>query len=190
MKYWTGYLTAGIIAAITWALQRLAENFGELVDMVYPYVTRTLQNVLAGWSSGVDFCLWQMAALVLGIGLIASIVLMIVMKWNPVRWLGWVLTAAAAIYFLNTLVFGLNYHAGPLADDIRLEMRQYGVEELTDAAIYYRNKANFLAQQVKRDANGDVAFDDFDTLAVRQKTASIIWFTSTPTLFSPAPPCR
>ena len=167
MKYWTGYLTAGIIGAITWALMRMAENFGELVDMVYPYVTRTLQGVLAQWSAGVDFCLWQMGALVLGIGLVASIVLMIAMKWNPIRWLGWVLTVAAAVYFLNTLVFGLNYYAGPLADDIRLEMRQYGVQELTDAAIYYRNKANFLAKQVKRDANGDVAFDDFETLAVK-----------------------
>ena len=167
MKYWTGYLTAGIIGAITWALMRMAENFGELVDMVYPYVTRTLQGVLAQWSAGVDFCLWQMGALVLGIGLVASIVLMIAMKWNPIRWLGWVLTVAAAVYFLNTLVFGLNYYAGPLADDIRLEMREYGVQELTDAAIYYRNKANFLAKQVKRDANGDVAFDDFETLAVK-----------------------
>ena len=167
MKYWTGYLTAGIIGAITWALMRMAENFGELVDMVYPYVTRTLQGVLAQWSAGVDFCLWQMGALVLGIGLVASIVLMIAMKWNPIRWLGWVLTVAAAVYFLNTLVFGLNYYAGPLADDIRLEMREYGVQELTDAAIYYRNKANFLAKQVKRDANGDVVFDDFETLAVK-----------------------
>ena len=79
MKYWTGYLTAGIIAAITWALQRLAENFEELVDMVYPYVTRTVLDVLAGWSSGVSFCLWQMGALVLGILVIASIVLMFVM---------------------------------------------------------------------------------------------------------------
>ena len=35
MKYWTGFLTAGIIGAITWALMRLAENFEELVDMVY-----------------------------------------------------------------------------------------------------------------------------------------------------------
>lgn len=167
MKYWTGYLTAGIIGAITWALMRMAEKFYELVDMVYPYVTRTLQDVLAQWSAGVDFCLWQMGALVLGIGLIASIVLMIAMKWNPFRWFGWVLAAAAAVYFLNTLVFGLNYYAGPLADDIRLEMRQYGVQELTDAAIYYRNKANFLAKQVKRDANGDVIFDDFETLAVK-----------------------
>ena len=165
MKYWTGFLTAGIIGAITWALMRLAENFGELVDMVYPYVTRTVLGVLGQWSSAVSFCLWQMGALVLGILLIASIVLMIAMKWNPVRWFGWVLTGAATIYFLNTLVFGLNYYAGPLADDIRLEVRQYGVQELTDAAVYYRNKANFLAQQVKRDENGDVRFDDFETLA-------------------------
>ena len=165
MKYWTGYLTAGIIGAITWALMQLAQQFEELVDMVYPYVTRTVLGVLAQWSSAVDFTLWQMGALVLGIVLIVSIVLMIAMRWNPVRWLGWVLTGAAVIYFLNTLVFGLNYHAGPLAEDIRLEVRQYNVEELTDAAIYYRDKANFLAQQVKRDANGDVAFDDFETLA-------------------------
>ena len=167
MKYWIGYLTAGIIAAVTWALMRLAENFGELVDMVYPYVSRTLQGVLAQWSSAVDFTLWQAGALVLLIVLVASIVLMIVLKWNPVRWLGWVLTGAAALYLLNTLTFGLNYYAGPLAEDIRLEVRQYGVQELTDATIYYRDKANFLARQVKRDANGDVAFDDFETLALQ-----------------------
>lgn len=165
LKYWSGYLTAGIIAAITWALMRLAESFGDLVDMVYPYVARTLQGFLAQWSAGVSFCLWQMAALVLGLLLIAGIVLMIVMKWNPVRWLGWVLAAASVVYFLNTLVFGLSYHAGPLAEDIRLEVREYNVEDLTNAAIYYRDKANFLAQQVKRDANGDVDFDDFETLA-------------------------
>ena len=165
MKYWTGFVTAGIIGAVTWALMRLAENFNALVDMVYPYITRTALSFLAQWSSGVDFCLWQMAALVLGIGVAASIVVMIAMKWNPVRWLGWIAAGAAAIYFLNTLIFGLNYHAGPLAEDIRLEMREYGIEDLTNAAVYYRNKANFLAQQVARDAGGDVAFDDFDTLA-------------------------
>ena len=165
MKYWTGFLTAGIIGAITWALMRLAEKFEELVDMVYPYVSRTVLGVLAQWSSDVSFCLWQMGAMVLGILLLASIVLMIAMKWNPLRWLGWVLTGAAIVYLLNTLVFGLNYYAGALADDIRLEVRQYSVQELSDAAIYYRDKANFLAKQVKRDENGDVLFDDFDTLA-------------------------
>ena len=165
LKYWAGYLTAAIIGAITWALMRLAENFEVLVDMIYPYVTRTGLDILAQWSSGVDFCLWQMGALVLGIVLIAGIVVMIVLKCNPFRWLGWALAAGALIYFLNTLIFGLNYYSGPLAEDIRLEVRQYTVDELADAAVYYRDKANFLAQQVKRDENGNVIFDDFETLA-------------------------
>ena len=167
MKYWTGYLAAGIIGAITWALMRLAENFEELVDMVYPYITRTLLGYLAQWSSAVSFCLWQVAAMVLGILVIAGIVLVIVMKWNPVRWLGWALTVAAVIYLLNTLTFGLNYYAGPLAEDIRLEVRRYDVEELTNATIYYRDKANFLATQVDRDADGNVDFGTFETMAAQ-----------------------
>ena len=97
--------------------------------------------------------------------MIASIVLMFVMKWNPIQWFGWVLTGAATIYFLNTMVFGLNYHAGPLSEDIRLEVRRYTVEELADATVYYRDKANFLATTVRRDAHGDVNFEDFDALA-------------------------
>jgi hypothetical protein len=71
------------------------------------------------------------------------------------------------VYLLHTLVFGLNYHAGDLADDIRLEKRQYTVEELASATTYYRDMANLLSDQLKRDANGDVIFDDFDTLALQ-----------------------
>ena len=137
MKYWTGFLTAGIIAAITWALQRLAETVGELVDMVYPSVTRTLQNALAQWSSGVDFCLWQMGALVLGIGLIASIVLMIVLRWNPIQWGGWVLSIVMVFNLLGTGLYGLNEHAGPLAEDVRLEIHEYSAASLERAANYY-----------------------------------------------------
>ena len=47
MRYWFGYLTAGIFAAITWLLTRFGERYATLVDMVYPYVVRTLQEYLA-----------------------------------------------------------------------------------------------------------------------------------------------
>ncbi len=165
MKYWRGYLTAFIFAVITWALMQFGQSFTGLVDMVYPYVIRTLQNMLAVWSGGVDFVVWQTVVMVLVILGLSSAVLMIVLKWNPVQWFGWVLAAASGIYMLHTLVFGLNYFAGPLAEDIRLEVGAYTVEELTEAAEYYRDKANELAVQVKRDAEGNVDFADFDTLA-------------------------
>ena len=167
MKYWTGYITAAILGAISWALMQMAKKFSTLVDMIYPYVTRTLQDILTEWSGSVDYVLWQtvvMAALVI---LIGTIVLMIVMRWNPVRWAGWVLAACSFVYLLHTLVFGLNYYAGDLADDIRMEQRTYIVEDLAEATTYYRDMANLLSDQVKRDANGDVVFDDFETMALQ-----------------------
>lgn len=85
MKYLRGYLTAGIFGAITYVLMRYAERFSTLVDMVYPYVIRNFQGILAEWSSQVDFCLWQVAAVFLGVLVLASIVLMIVLKWNPIQ---------------------------------------------------------------------------------------------------------
>ena len=167
MKYWTGYITAAVIGAIAWALTKLAEKFGTLVDMIYPYVSRTTMDMLTQWSSGVDYCLWQTVLVAFVVLVIVSIAVMIILKWNPVRWLGWILAVCSVVYLLNTLTFGLNYYAGSIAEDIRMEVREYTLEELADAAEYYRDKANELAVLVNRDENGDVEFDDFQTLSVQ-----------------------
>ena len=165
MKYWTGYVTAAVFGAITWALMNIGSQFTELVDMVYPYVMRTMQTMLAQWSGGVDFVLWQVLLVAMVVVALGSAVLMVVLRWNPIQWFGWVLAAVSLVFTLHTVTFGLNYYAGPIAEDIRLEVVTYNTEELAEAAIYYRDKANELASQVKRDSNGNADFADFDTLA-------------------------
>jgi hypothetical protein len=165
LKYWRGYITAAVLGAITWVVMAFGQRFTVLVDMVYPYVVRTLQTILAEWSSKVDFNLWQMGAIALAVVGLATVVLMIELKWNPIQWFGWVLAAASGLYLCHMLVFGLNYYAGPLAEDIRLEVVEYNIEELTEAAIYYRDKANDLANQVKRDGSGNPQFPEFEVLA-------------------------
>ena len=165
MKYLRGYLTAGISGAITWVLMAYGQRFSTLVDMVYPYVTRNLQDILAQWSSQVDFCLWQLLAVALGVLLLCSVVLMIVLKWNVVQWLGWVLAVFSCIYTLHTAVFGLNFYAGPISEDLRLDMSPYTLEELTEATEYYRNEANALAAVMPRKSDGTVSFRTFEELA-------------------------
>ena len=167
MKYWFGYLTAAIFGAITWVLMQFGEKFSTLVDMIYPYVIRTMQGMLAQWSSVVAFPLWQLLAVVLGVLILASAVLMIVLKWNPIQWAGWVLAVFAGLYMLHTIMWGLNYHAGDLADDMRLEVAGYTLDELTEATEFYRDMAGDLAALVSRDASGNVDFADFETLAAK-----------------------
>ena len=133
--------------------------------MIYPYVIRNLQDILAQWSAAVSFPLWQLLAVVLGVLVLCSFVLMVALKWNPVQWLGWVAAVFAGIYMLHTALWGLNYYAGSLSQDMRLEVATYNLEELTEATEFYRDKANALAAQVNRDANGMVDFGAFEDMA-------------------------
>ncbi len=165
MKYLWGYVTAAILGALSWVLLQFGERFSTLVDMVYPYVIRTVQGFLAEWSGTVDFLLWQVLAVFLVVILLALLVVFIVLKKSPVTWAGWALAVCSGIYLLHTLLFGLSYHAGNLTDDLRMEVAQYTLEELAEATEYYRDQANILSKWVDRDENGNVKFDDFETLA-------------------------
>lgn len=166
MKYWRGYLTAAILGAFTWMLMTFAEDHTTVIDMVYPYTTRLIQDSLAAWSGGVDFCLWQVAVVALIVALLASVVLMIVLRWNPIQWLGWVCAVVVGVYFLHTAVYGLNTYAGPLAEDIRLDSPElFDDAQLEAATEYYLEKANTLSGQVTRDENGGLVYPEFEELA-------------------------
>ena len=165
MKYWFGYLTAAIFGAITWVLLQFGEKFTNLVDMVYPYVIRNVQQFLAQWTAVVDYPVWQVLAVVLAVLILASLVLVIVLKRNLIQWAGWVIAVFAGLYMMHTLLWGLSYHTGDLSKDLRLNVSSYNLEELTEATEYYRDKATELSEQVKRDQQGNVDFAEFETLA-------------------------
>ena len=167
MKYLSGYITAAIFGALTWVLMQFGERFSVLIDMVYPYVIRNSQGILAQWTASIDFCLWQLLLMALAVIILTTVVLMIILRWNPIQWLGWVLAVCSLIFTLHTGLFGLNYYAGDLADDMRMEVSQYTLDELTEAARYYRDRANELSDKVNRDSAGNVEFSDFKALAAQ-----------------------
>lgn len=166
MKYWRGFLVAGILAAITLGLQWLAQRFTQLVDMVYPFLTREIQGFLAGWSGNVDFTVWQVLVMLIVAVLAASIVLMIVLKWNFFQWMGWILAGASMIWLLHTGIYGLNYYASPLSQDIRMgDYSAYVQENLEDATLYFLSQANELAKEMPRDEQGNLQTGTFQELA-------------------------
>ena len=165
MKYWRGYLVAAIVAAFSWGLIEFAQSHWALVDMIYPYLTRMIQDYLANWSAAVPYCLWQLLAILGGVLLLATVVMMVLWKWNPIQWFGWVLAAVSIVFFANTALCGLNDYAGPLSQDIRLDVSSYTVGELEEAAKFYQDQANTLARQVKRDENGSIQLSDLAALS-------------------------
>ena len=165
MRYWRGYLTAGILAVITYGLTVLAKRFSVLVDAFYPFLTREIQTTLADWAATVDVTVWQVALMLIILAVLLTVVLMIALKWNFFQWFGWVLAGASLVWLLHTGIYGMNYYAGPLSEDIHLESYDFTVEDLADATIYFRDKANALALEMPRDDNGNLIYSDFSTLA-------------------------
>ena len=173
MKYWRGYIAAALFVALTVALMTFSKAHTVLVDMIYPYVSRLIQTSLSGWVSGADFCLWQVLVVLLGAAVLATVVLMIIFRWNFVQWLGWVLAGASLLFLLHTGVYGLNQYAGPLADDVRLNALVdketgnplYLDSELVETTIYLRDIANELALEVPRKADGSADYPAFADLA-------------------------
>lgn len=174
MKYWRGYLVAAIFAAVSAGLMWFANAHRNLVDMIYPYVTRLVQSALADWSGSVDICLWQVVLLFMGVALLASVVVMIVVKWNFFQWMGWVLATASILFMFHTGIYGLNTYAGRLdedghhvglADDIRLNIAEFQTTGLVEATKYYRDQANLCAEAMPREKNGDAKFSTFEEMA-------------------------
>ena len=165
MKYWRGYLTAAIFAVFSWVLIQMSQRYDTLIDMIYPYVTRSVQTFLTAWTGSVDFLVWQLALVFLLVIVLAGLVLVFVLRGNVIQWLGWVLAGASVIFCANTIVYGLNYYAGPMEHDLRLEMVDYTQSELEEAARFYRDQADSLADKIARDENGDAVYPEFADLA-------------------------
>ena len=166
MKYWRGYLVAAIFAAITIALTRFAQAHMVLVDMIYPYMSRMIITALSQWSAGGGL-VWQTLLIIGVIVLLVIIALIVIMRWNPIQWLGWILAAVSCIHMLNTGLYGLNAYSSPLADDMSLAVTDYTVAELNEAAVFFRDQANALAAEVARDSKGNVDFGTFEDMAIQ-----------------------
>ena len=165
MKYWWGYLIAAIFGAFSWVLTKFGEKYSDLVDMVYPYVTRTIQQTLAAWTGTTDVLVWQVVVVAAVVLALAILILVVIFKGSGVRYVGWVLAVVSMVFFLHTGIYGLNYYNGSVAGDIRMSMDDYTLSDLELATAFYQSKANELSTQVSRDASGSLDFASFENLA-------------------------
>ena len=167
MKYWRGYIVAAIFAVLSLGLAQFAASHPGLVDLVYPYTTRLIITALAEWTAGAAFCLWQLIVVVLVTGLLASLVVTIILRWNLIQWAGWVLTCCSFLWLAHTGLYGLNTYAGSISSDIRLEEVEYNVTDLVEATDYYMQIASQLATEVPRDEAGNPQYPSFQEQAVK-----------------------
>lgn len=166
------YVTAAVFAVLTALLYGAAELFPAFVDTIYRPVSRTVTYGLA-WAVG-----WiptSVAEILLYLLILVAVAALIRLIWVLIRgprrlryllhFAGWVLLLAALAAFLFVGIWGLNYRAGPLAAEMGLPAQPRYSEELSELNTYLAERANALAAQVEREADGSVKRVDFQTAA-------------------------
>ena len=135
MKKYMGYFVALGGLLLTFAITTLAKRYGQLLDAFYPYVTRWLQKILSGISSIFPFTLWQALAVVLVLLLITILVLVIRRKKSIIRCIGWVLAVVSLGWCAHTAIYGLNFYASSLSQDLHLEEVELTQKDLENALL-------------------------------------------------------
>lgn len=144
MRNLRGYLTAGIFAGLTWLLATLAKQYSDLFNSFYPFFSRTAMDFMAELTASFSGSFWQTIVLIFLALLAVSIGVMIFTKYNFFRWLGWVAAVVSIVAFLFMGIYGVNYYMDPISNDLHMEVEDYSVSELKEAAAYYQEKANDL----------------------------------------------
>lgn len=177
MRNFRGIIVAAVFAALTLLLKVLGENYSQLIGMAYPFASKTYMEFAAVVSNTTDLLVWQIVIAVFAVAVVTTFGLMILFRWNIFRWLGWVLAPASIAVFLWAALWGLNNYAKPIEESMKLEVPDYSVSELKEAAQFYRTQADRLAGKVDRDESGDIVLPSLEDM---NKTASaaydnIVW---------------
>lgn len=166
MRNLRGFLVAGVFGCLTWLLTWAAEQYKDLLFLAYPFLSRTVQDFLAEFTARFDFCLWQAALLAAIIAMLTTLILVILLHKNVLRWAGAWTAAASIAAFLFMGMWGLNYYnPHSLLESMGIEEQKFSLRELQDATEYYRDMANRYSKVQRRDSQGHLKMPGFDTLA-------------------------
>lgn len=177
MRNLRGIIVAAVFAALTMLLVWVADRFDVLMGMAYPFMSKTIVELMGAWTSQFSFNLWQVAIAVFAMVVLVSFGLALLFRWNLLRWLGCMLVPVALAVFLNTAVWGLNYYTKPIGEGMKLEVVEYTISDLKEAALYYRDQAITLADQVPRDDSGNMVVGDLAELneVAAQSYDDLVW---------------
>lgn len=130
----------------------------------YTGISRNLMQYFGTLTGIFPFAVWEVAALLLLLLLLYTLVRTFTHKRGFLCWLAGVALFLSVMVFLFVGLWGLNHYAPPLAERVGLTVTGYTKAQLTDTTAYMAARAGALADQVPRTEAGDLQ-TDFSAMA-------------------------
>lgn len=180
---------AVVLGAATLLLYAAAAVFPDFVDGLYRPFSRA---VLYGLSRATGWIPFSVAEILLYLVLLSVLTAVLRLIWVLIagpkrvaylaRFGAWLLFYVALVVFLFSALWGLNYQAAPLADELGLSVQSRDTAELKELNLFLVEQANEYAARIERDETGAAAERDFAETAekVAAELAKETWRKEAP----------
>ena len=148
-------ISAAVSLVIAVGLCFFAQKLPAVCQLWFPQFSQWILGIIGGVTEKVSFPIWEVGLVLLVIWGICTLIRSIV-KLKFVRWLSGLVWAVSFLAVTFVLFWGAG-HFLPTKTEQIVTVREYSVEELHAATVYYGQKADETA------GKGD--FSDFDALA-------------------------
>ena len=155
---------AAVLAALTAAAVGLARFLPGFWFSFYTDFSRAAMGWLGAAFGWVPFPIWEPLLALLVLALIAGLIYAVRHK-KLLGWLTGVLEFAVLLAALFMGLWGLNHFAPTIGEQTGLEVREYSLDQLKQAAAWYAEQASFYAEGVERDEKGDVILPSFEAMS-------------------------
>ena len=159
------YIIAVILLAIDALAMFLFQRFPDFFFPVYRDLSKAWISLLSQIYSFTRVAVWDIAALLLAIITIVSLVIVIIKKKRFFGWLSHVLLAVSILVSIAVLGWMLDHYAPKLSEELSLNVKEYSYEELYESTEYYFDQAAQYAAKIQRDENGHALKQDFYEMA-------------------------
>lgn len=167
MRFIGRLILSAVFLALAAALMAAAMYLPAPIFSFYTDFTRDAAAFLSGITASFPFAVWEvLLAIVVLLELYGLIRCFSTGKF--LRWIAGLVLLVSILAFLFVGLWGVNHFGTPVAQRVGLTVTKYSKDQLADATRYMANKANVWAEQVERDANGDLAID-FEAMAETAK---------------------
>lgn len=157
-------IAAAIMATVTFVAVVLARCLPDFWFSFYTDFSRGATQVLGVVFGWIPFPAWEILLVLLVIAILCGLVYAV----RTSRGRGFLcamLELAVLLIMLFVGLWGLNGFAPTIGEQTGLEVKEYTVEQLQEAASWYADEASFYSAAVKRDEDGNVLLPEFSELS-------------------------
>ena len=156
MRAVTRLILSAVILIVTGLLAAVANYLPQFFFPFYTNLSKTVLTAMANVTGVFPFALWE-------IGLALIVLLAFFFLFHNKKFLTWlcgIVLLVSILVFLFVGLWGLN-HFSPVtvADQVGLNVTGYTTEQLAETTRYMAKQANVWAEQVERDADGNMVTD-------------------------------